>query len=94
MEGLLTFLAFAGLFYLMMRYGCGAHMVHGHGRQGMNHRAPGSPSRDPVCGMNVAPTTGYGRMYQGREYRFCSRQCLDQFDAAPERYLSEQGETP
>ena len=30
MEGLLWFLIFGGLFYLMMRYGCGAHMVHGH----------------------------------------------------------------
>ena len=31
MEGLLTLLMYAGLFYLMMRFGCGAHMVHGHG---------------------------------------------------------------
>ena len=28
MEGLLSFLVFGGLFYLMMRYGCGAHMAH------------------------------------------------------------------
>lgn len=31
MEGLLSLLLFAGLFYFMMRCGCGAHMVHGHG---------------------------------------------------------------
>lgn len=31
MEGLLWFLIFGGLFYVMMRYGCGAHMVHGYG---------------------------------------------------------------
>jgi len=27
---ILQFLLFAGLFYFMMRFGCGAHMVHGH----------------------------------------------------------------
>ena len=31
MPGLLSFLLFAGFFYMMMRFGCGAHMVHGHG---------------------------------------------------------------
>ena len=32
MRGLLTLLLYAGFFYLMMRFGCGAHMVHGgHG---------------------------------------------------------------
>jgi hypothetical protein len=31
MEGLFSLLLFAGFFYFMMRFGCGAHMVHGHG---------------------------------------------------------------
>ncbi len=31
MEGLLSLLLFAAFFYFMMRFGCGAHMVHGHG---------------------------------------------------------------
>ncbi|MEE9598461.1 MAG: hypothetical protein V3V96_16940 [Acidiferrobacterales bacterium] len=34
MEGLFSLLLFAGIFYLMMRFGCGAHMVHGHGGHG------------------------------------------------------------
>jgi len=34
MRGLLTLLLYAGLFYLMMRFGCGAHMIHGHGGHG------------------------------------------------------------
>ena len=34
MDGLLSLLLFAGLFFLMMRFGCGAHMAHGgHGHQ-------------------------------------------------------------
>lgn len=31
MPGLISFLLFAAVFYFMMRFGCGAHMVHGHG---------------------------------------------------------------
>ena len=84
MDGLFTFLFFAVIFYLMMRWGCGAHMVHGHG----GHGASDKPAVDPVCGMDVAPDKGYGRMYEGRLYRFCTRNCLDKFDAEPQRYLS------
>ena len=29
MQGLVSLLLFAAFFYLMMRFGCGAHMVHG-----------------------------------------------------------------
>lgn len=91
MERVLSFLLFAGMFYLMMRFGCGAHMVHGHGGHGAGGSGHGASPVDPVCGMEVAPTSGYSRMYEGREYRFCSRQCLDQFDAAPERYSGGKG---
>jgi len=39
MEGLLTLLLFAGFFYFMMRFGCGAHAVHGHGGGGPDGHA-------------------------------------------------------
>ena len=99
MEGLLWLLIWGAFFYFMMRFGCGSHMVHGHGGHGETeghegHRGHGSESRasvglskDPVCGMDVAPDSGYSRMYEGREYRFCSRKCLDQFDASPAQYV-------
>lgn len=90
MEGLLWFLIFGGLFYFMMRYGCGAHMVHGHGGQG-GHAGGEGESVDPVCGMTVAADQGYAKMYRGTEYRFCSRNCLDKFEAEPEKYLSPTG---
>ena len=93
MEGLFSLLMFAGLFYFMMRFGCGAHMVHGgHGSHGSgkesekSHGGRATSARDPICGMAVTPETGYGRMYEGREYRFCSRKCLDQFETDPARY--------
>ncbi|MBT8433760.1 MAG: YHS domain-containing protein [Gammaproteobacteria bacterium] len=89
MEGFFSFLLFAGLFYLMMRVGCGAHMMHGH------HGASDENSSkhiDPVCAKNVPPNEGYGKMHEGRLYRFCSRKCLDAFDQNPERYLPESSE--
>ncbi len=93
MEGWLTLLLFAGFFYLMMRFGCGAHMVHGgHGGHGTEehggHEASAGSATDPVCKMAVAPGQGYSEVREGREYRFCSRKCLDKFDAEPQRYLS------
>ncbi|MGR9099158.1 MAG: YHS domain-containing protein [Gammaproteobacteria bacterium] len=84
MEQLLSFLFFAAVFYLMMRYGCGAHLIDGrHDRT----------SIDPVCGMEVKPDKGYGKMHHGREYRFCSRNCLIKFDDDPERFLNAK-DTP
>lgn len=84
MEGLLSLLLFAGFFYLMMRFGCGAHMIHGHA----GHHAT---TKDPVCGMDVKPEQSYGKTHQGQEYRFCSRSCLEKFDADPDRYLKPAG---
>ena len=92
MEGLLSFLLFGVFFYLMMRFGCGAHMVHGghegHGREGQGHNPQQASAKDPVCGMDVEPGQGYSQIYEGRSYRFCSRKCLDKFDAEPRRYVS------
>jgi len=85
MRGLIWLLVYAVLFYLMMRYGCGAHMVHGHGGHG---GAGGGAGKDPVCGMTVEVGQGYTKNHEGRSLRFCSRNCLDKFDADPQRYLS------
>jgi len=96
MEGLGSFLLFAVLFYVMMRYGCGSHMMHGHGGHGQSHgNSKDTKHIDPVCDMEVKTEQGYGKMYQGSLYRFCSKSCLDKFDTDPELYLNkEQGETP
>jgi YHS domain-containing protein len=87
MDGLLSLLLFAGFFYLMMRFGCGAHMVHG-GHGGHHEERQG---RDPVCQMVVDPSEGYSKKFAGRDYRFCSRTCLDTFEAEPQRYVSQEG---
>ncbi|MCW8955979.1 MAG: YHS domain-containing protein [Gammaproteobacteria bacterium] len=87
MEGLLSFLFFAGVFYLMMRFGCGTHMTHGsHGGHGHGDDTV-EKYTDPVCGMPVDTKQGYGKMHEGRLFRFCSRNCLDRFEADPGKYL-------
>jgi len=78
MEGLSSFILFALFFYLMMRFGCGAHMVHGHG---------GHTGHDGSDQGNVSTDKGYGVMHQGNLYRFCSRKCLDQFDEQPSLFI-------
>ena len=100
MSGLLSFLFFGALFFVMMRFGCGAHVGHGgHGghapqRDNKSDQTV-TPSThhaldagvDPVCGMKVEPGAGYASVYQDQTVRFCSRDCLDKFEAQPERYL-------
>ena len=86
MDRLVSFLLFAALFYFMMRFGCGAHAVHGH----HGHHHDSSAAKDPVCGMAVAADAGYSERYENREYRFCSRKCLDQFDANPQQFVTAQ----
>ena len=99
MGGVFSLLLFAGLFYLLMRFGCGAHMVHGgHGGHAghdghMSHGDGAAPVTDPVCGMPVPATQGYSEVHEGTEYRFCSRNCLYKFDAEPAHYLSQKGDT-
>ena len=90
MEGLLSLLLFGGLFFFMMRFGCGAHVMHGgHGHgHGTKTDAVGTDHVDPVCGMPVDPASGYGKVHDGRLYRFCSRDCLDKFDAEPVRFAA------
>jgi YHS domain-containing protein len=87
MDGVISFLLFAVFFYFMMRFGCGAHMTHGH----HNHSKSDKPETDidPVCGKVVKQEEGYGKLQQGKLYRFCSKTCLDQFDREPEKYLGK-----
>ena len=45
-------------------------------------------ARDPVCGMEVAPSAGTPPIeHGGRRYRFCSEPCRRKFAAAPADYL-------
>jgi YHS domain-containing protein len=89
MEGLIWLLVFAGMFYVMMRFGCGAHMVHGGHA---HHAEAGAGRKDPVCGMPMETGKGYTKSHAGTAYWFCSRDCLDKFEAEPQKYLAPGAE--
>jgi Cu+-exporting ATPase len=47
--------------------------------------------KDPVCGMDIDPTTAAGKSeYQGQTYYFCSPGCKQSFDKEPEKYVGKQ----
>jgi YHS domain-containing protein len=88
MEGLVSLVLFAGFFYLMMRFGCGSHIAHGHHGHGKKQNS--IDAIDPVCGKTVPREGGYGKLQDGKLYRFCSTTCLNKFDKNPERYMSKK----
>ncbi|SEJ30736.1 heavy metal translocating P-type ATPase [Nitrosomonas eutropha] len=46
------------------------------------------PFTDPVCGMEVSQTNPQKTVeYKGKDYFFCSTQCMEKFKATPETYL-------
>lgn len=47
--------------------------------------------KDPVCGMDVAPTQ-FETIFEGIRYAFCSEQCRQRFVANPHLYIGVPGE--
>jgi YHS domain-containing protein len=102
-ETLIYFALFAGLFFLMMRFGCGSHVMgHGHGQHeghqghdgsvppaGAGQWTPPQTEVDPVCGTTVNTDGATSSVYNGTVYYFCSGEHRDQFEAAPEQYTGE-----
>tara|TARA_R110002126_G_scaffold226044_2_gene370794 strand:- start:109 stop:462 length:354 start_codon:yes stop_codon:yes gene_type:complete len=98
MESIIYFLFWAGLIFIMMRFGCGSHVM-GHGKSGASRGGPsGSASdvrwaapetdTDPVCGTTVQTRTAKSAVHDGHVYYFCSRECRERFEAAPDSYLA------
>lgn len=45
--------------------------------------------KDPVCGMDVTPSTAAGQSeHEGKTYYFCSSACKEKFDADPARFTN------
>jgi YHS domain-containing protein len=96
MQTVLYFAFWAGLIFVMMRFGCGAHVM-GHGQH--SGRGTDSPDRqqprwvppesdtDPVCGKTVKPDEAKSAVHDGTVYYFCSNECRDRFEAAPQLYI-------
>jgi Cu+-exporting ATPase len=50
--------------------------------------APNSGAIDPVCGMNVDPSSAPASVeHEGKKYYFCCPHCAQRFQAEPGRYL-------
>jgi P-type Cu+ transporter len=48
---------------------------------------------DPVCGMEVDDRSTKDRVtHEGTTYYFCSKDCKDEFQAAPEDYIGGEEE--
>ena len=107
MEALLYFAVWAGLIFLMMRFGCGAHVMGpGHSHDKKTQSEPGNvdkpalrwvpPARDvdPVCGKTVATDKAKSNVHDGSVFYFCSRECREAFEAAPDQYLGGGGPDP
>lgn len=104
MEAVVYFLVWAGLIFVLMRYGCGAHVMgHGHKHDSSSARtAPGADGRraspqgdvDPVCGMRVDPAKGKSSVFGGRAYYFCSASCREKFEANPQAFAEKSGSGP
>jgi len=108
MNALFYFLIWAVIIFLMMRFGCGAHVMgHGHGKA--KHGGGGQEGRgeaegmrwippakdvDPVCGKTVSTNGAKPSVYEGSVYYFCSRECREIFEAAPEQYVGSYAKRP
>jgi Cu+-exporting ATPase len=56
----------------------------------MTNQQPTAMAKDPVCGMDVDPTTTkHSSEYQGQIYYFCSLMCLNAFEDDPRHYLTK-----
>jgi P-type Cu+ transporter len=65
------------------------HHAHDHA-----DRVEAGTRVDPVCGMNVKPTTAHRTTHDGREVVFCGARCKERFLADPARYLKPAAAAP
>ena len=88
---------FAAALFLMVRFGCGRHMMgqaqsHAHaGAHGGGGSSPLAASKDvdPVCGMTVDRSSASTATFQGKTYYFCSDSCRRKFEASPAAYTAK-----
>ena len=67
------------------------HHAHAHGHASHQHenKSPPTLAKDPVCGMDVDPSTArFQATFDGRTFYFCSQNCHDKFKANPEQYVA------
>ena len=55
---------------------------------------PPAKDVDPVCGKTVSTATAKPSVHEGSVYYFCSRECREVFEAAPEQYVGPAARGP
>lgn len=89
---LVSLLIWGGLFFVMMRFGCGGHLMGGHGHHGEHDGSgdtTGKKIKDPMCGMAVdLQKSTVAATYRGKTYHFCSYTCRDKFERESEKYAN------
>lgn len=98
----LTFFAFWGAaIFLMMRFGCGAHVMRRRRGASAGQSSGGpqantdlrwiAPQRDadPVCDKTIATAGAKSSVFDGRVFYFCSRECREVFEASPDAYVDK-----
>ncbi|OYV52901.1 MAG: hypothetical protein B7Z77_00980 [Acidocella sp. 20-58-15] len=99
LQTVLYFLMWGGFFFVMMRFGCGSHIMgHGHHHGSKPNDARGSTADnapiasdkgvDPVCGKTVLKAEAKTAAYGGHIYYFCSSGCRETFEAQPASYVT------
>tara|TARA_R110002167_G_scaffold66983_1_gene189363 strand:- start:3000 stop:3350 length:351 start_codon:yes stop_codon:yes gene_type:complete len=107
MSALFYFLVWAAVIFVMLRFGGGSHIMgqsHGSSRDGGNQREPQGaeglrwiPPKtdlDPVCSKTVHTSIAKPSVHDGSVYYFCSRECREIFEAAPQLYVGAAASTP
>jgi YHS domain-containing protein len=101
MESLANFLLWAGFFFLLLHFGRGAHVMgdrhrqRGAPEQGLDRNpkqlgwtAP-KIAVDAVCGKTVQTNAAKSSVDDGAVHYFCSRECRERFEVAPNLYLGQ-----
>lgn len=90
MEALVYFILWGSVIFLIMRLGCGSY-VKGHDAMhdaGPLRWHPPKHATDPVCARRIAVSNAKTNAFEGMVYFFCSGECREIFEAAPEAFAS------
>ena len=95
-QTIIWFLVWGLIIFFMMRFGCGAHVMGHGGHTGHGHDhgqsaagpagEPPAQAVDPVCHMTVDTRDAKSAVHEGQVFYFCSSDCRDKFEAAPQSY--------
>jgi YHS domain-containing protein len=102
MGSLLSFLIWAALIIFMVRAGFDAHSIVRDPARHLQHSDSNRQARsefrwvppekdiDPVCAKTVTTAKAKPSVHAGLVYYFCSRECREVFEAAPNLYVGHR----